>query len=180
MKRILLPIVACAVILFSLMAPGAAQAQSLLAVSIPGLPNIELTPQQQDLLKQLETEVLPQLDEILYPEQREQLKSLISDGTTSFRKAFKSLTLSPEQKEKLGTLLKGLPKKDIFASLTPEQKKQLFLKKKEFFTPTPEEIGEFVSEKMKLAKGKGTMMPTPEEIAEKISAKMAMKKTSKE
>jgi hypothetical protein len=180
MKRVLIPIVTCAVILFNLFTTGAAQAQSLLAISIPGLPNIELTPQQQDMLKQLETDILPQLDEILYPEQREQLKSLITDGTTSFRKAFKSLTLSPDQKEKLGALLKSLPKKDVFASLTPDQKKQLFLKKKEFFTPTPEEISERISAKMKLAKDKGAMMPTPEEIAEKISAKMSMMKGSKE
>jgi hypothetical protein len=177
MKRLFVSIVACFMVLLSLTAAGGAQAQPLSAISLPGLQNFVPTEQQKELLTQLEAEVLPQIDTILSPEQQEQFKTAIADGT-SFRKAFKSLALTSDQKAKLGALLKTLPKKDIFASLTPEQKKQFFTKKKEMFMPTPEEIGDKISEKMKLAKDKaGTFTSTPEDISDKITEKIKMGKS---
>ncbi len=105
----------------------------------------------KDLFEQLHDEFLPKLEEVLYPEQREQFSKLVGGGS-SFRKAFKSLTLTPEQKMKLKGVLMGLPKKDAFASLTPEQKKQLVMKTKDLFKPTPAEIAEKVEAGLK-AKG---------------------------
>lgn len=137
MKRILISSFACIMVLLNLVVAGAAQAQPLSAISF-SVPNVALTG-QNDVLEQLKKDVLPQLESILTPEQRQQFKTAVADGT-SFRKAFKSLSLNPDQKAKLGTLFKSLPKKDIFTSLTPEQKKQLFMNKKELFMPTPEEI----------------------------------------
>ena len=87
---------------------------------------------------------------------------------TAFRKAFKSLTLTPEQKTQLKAVFKDLPKKDAFASLTPEQKKELFLKKKQMFMPTPEEITEKINAGMK---SKGLM---PEKVSEKVKEKMKL------
>jgi Spy/CpxP family protein refolding chaperone len=177
MKRLSVSIFACVMVLLNLVVAGVAQAQPLTAISLPGLQNFVPTEQQKELLTQLEAEVLPQIDTILSPAQQEQFKTAIADGT-SFRKAFKSLALTSDQKAKLGALLKTLPKKDIFASLTPEQKKQFFTKKKEMFMPTPEEIGEKISEKMKLAKDKaGSLMPSPETISDKVTEKIKMGKS---
>ncbi len=67
----------------------------------------------------------------------------MAEEKTSIRKAFKSAMLTPDQKTKLATVFKSLPQKDFFTSLTPEQKKQLFLKKKDLFIPTADEINEF-------------------------------------
>ena len=146
MKRRLVSLFACLIVLLNLVVAGTAQAQPVTAISLPSLQGVEPTEQQQELLKQLETDVLPQVESILSPEQRERFKTAISDGT-SFRKAFKSLSLTSEQKAELGKLFKSLPKKDIFASLTPAQKQQLFMSKKEIFIPTPAEISEKIKEK---------------------------------
>jgi len=145
MKRRLVSLFACLMVLLNLGVAGAAQAQPLTTISLLSLQRIEPTEQQQELLKQLETNILPQVESILNPEQRERFKTAISDGT-SFRKAFKSLSLTSEQKAELGKVFKSLPKKDIFTSLTPAQKQQLFMSKKEIFIPTPEEIGEKINE----------------------------------
>lgn len=178
MKRLLILLFACAIVLLNFVFADTTQAQPLIAISLP-LQNVEMTEQQKELLEQLETNVLPQIESILSPEQREQFSTAVADGE-SFRKAFKSLSLNPDQKAKLGTLFKSLPKKDFFASLAPEQRKEFFMKKKELFAPTPEEIGEKVREKMKMAQDKDGDMPTPEEIGEKIKQKMKMAKSNEE
>jgi hypothetical protein len=171
MKRLLASFLISLIVLLSLGIPKIAQAQSIAAMNFPSLFSTEAVGAGADLLKKFETEILPQLENALSPEQREQFKAAVADGT-SFRKAFKALTLSPEQKSQVGTLLKSLPKKDFFAALTPEEKKQLFLKKKDLFKPTPEEIGEKISAKMKVVTDKNPFAPTGAEIGEKISAKM--------
>jgi hypothetical protein len=190
MKLVLVSIFACAIMLLNLVVAGAAQAGNYIAV--PNLLALESPqPPQPDLLKQLETEIIPEVENILSPEQRQQLQSKVIDAGESFRKAFKSLTLTPEQKTELGNLFKSLPKKDIFASLSSDQKKQLFLKKKELFIPTPAEVSEKISAGMKKKEGfmpnfeaVGEKMsigmkkmqefkPTPDEIAKKISDKMS-------
>jgi hypothetical protein len=175
--------------LFSVALPTPAHALSFENFSIPGLSKIDLSEQQKALFSHLETEVVPQIEQILSPIQSEQLKAAIADGT-SFRKAFKAITLTPEQKTQLAGLLKSLPKKDILASLTPEQKKAFFLKKKEMFIPTPEEITERISSGIKNAEGalpdtkvitekikqglekKASFMPSIETITEKIKQAM--------
>lgn len=147
MKRKLVSIFACLMVLLNLVVGGVAQAQPLMEFSLPGLQNIKRTEQQVDILKQLETDIVPQLESILSPEQRDHFKSEISEGS-SLRKAFKSMALTFDQKEKLADLFKSLPKKDFFADLTPEQKKALFMKKRELFMPTSEEISEKINERM--------------------------------
>ena len=119
----------------------------------------------------VETQILPKLESVLTPEQLEQFKTDMASGQT-FRTAFKALPITPEQKADLKTLFKSATDPDAFAALTPEQKQQLFLKKKAMFMPTPEEITDRISAGMK---AKGTMLP--EGVQEKINAGMKMKET---
>ncbi len=125
-----------------------------------------------NLLKQLETEILPQIESVLTPEQQVEFASKVAAGT-SFRKAFKAVTLTPAQKNKLSTVFKAIPKKDIFATLTAAQKKELFMKNKQLFIPTSEEIGAKINAGMQMGmdKSKSPSAPSTEEIIEKISAK---------
>jgi hypothetical protein len=176
MKRLFAFILTGLMLMLSTGMSDIAQAQPLPVITVSSLLAAETG---IDLIQKFETEILPQFESALSPEQREQFKTAVADGT-SFRKAFKALTLTPEQKSQVGTLLKSLPKKDFFASLTPDQKQQLFLKKKSLFKPTPEEIGEKIDAKMKMATGKSPFAPTGAEIGEKISAKMKALKSKVE
>jgi hypothetical protein len=124
-----------------------------------------------NLLKKLETEILPQIESVLTPEQQTEFANKVASGT-SFRKAFKAVTLTPAQKSKLSAVFKSIPKKDIFATLTPAQKKQLFLKNKQLFIPTSEEIGAKITAGMQMAKDKSPLAPSAESIVEKINSKM--------
>ncbi len=87
--------------------------------------------EQANPLDQLKTQLMPQLEKILTPDQLDQLSTSIEGGMNP-RKAFKSIALTPEQKKEVGLMLKSAPK-DFFTSLTPEQKKQLFMKKRDLF-----------------------------------------------
>ncbi len=141
MKRYLMILCATLVVLCNLLAGGTVQAASLSGVMATATPGQTVS----QTVEQLKNQLMPQIESILTTEQRDQLESIISNGETSIRKAFKSITLSPEQKTKLASLLKTLPKKnkDLLTSMTPEQKKQFFMKKKEMFMPTAEEIANY-------------------------------------
>jgi hypothetical protein len=142
------------------------KASEPVAVSAP-----KAVDESTNLLKQLETEILPQIESVLTPEQQEDFAAKIAAGT-SFRKAFKAITLTPAQKTKLSTVFKAIPKKDIFATLTPAQKKQLFLKNKQLFIPSSAEIGAKITAGMQMAKDKSPLAPSAESIVEKVTAKM--------
>lgn len=142
------------------------KASEPVATSAPKAPD-----EATNLLKQLETEILPQIESVLTPEQQEDFAAKIAAGT-SFRKAFKAITLTPAQKTKLSTVFKAIPKKDIFATLTPAQKKQLFLKNKQLFIPSSAEIGAKITAGMQMAKDKSPLAPSAESIVEKVTAKL--------
>jgi hypothetical protein len=165
MKRLLVLLVVCVAIAFNSIWVGAANATPItpLELSFPYL--AETQAPSSDWLTQLEKEILPQLEQIFNPDQLEEFKRDITDGV-SFRKAFKSMTLTPDQKTQLKTLLSSVSKKDAFTSLTPEQKKQLFMKKKEMFKPTSNEITNKI-------KTKGVTLP--EGVQEKIDAAIKKK-----
>ena len=162
MKRLIVSLLAC--LMVSLSFVGVAHAQSLVGASPAP------TAQPAEMMEQIKAQFLPQLETILTPAQRDRLESIVSDGETSLRKAFKLITLSPDQKHELASVFKSLPKKDLFASMTPAQKKQFFSKKE--FIPTSETITEKISAGMK-SKG----VAVPEGLSEKIGEKMKMKKT---
>ncbi|MEA5449622.1 hypothetical protein VB780_13640 [Leptolyngbya sp. CCNP1308] len=159
---------------------------------------MELTSGQEALIEELKSKYVPEIESILFPEQREKFEQSIQDGL-SLRKAFKSMALTTQQKAELSATMKTVPKGALFAALTPEQKKEVFMNKKEMFMPTPEEIAEKIkigmeskamyapdapgsetaltpdeiAEKVKLGfEKKKEFMPSIEEIKEKISAKM--------
>jgi Spy/CpxP family protein refolding chaperone len=121
---------------------GVAQAKPLTVLSA-----VEAAP--TDVLEQLKTQVLPQIQAILTPEQQKQLESAIVDGKPSLPKAIKSLALTPDQKAKMAGIFKTLPKQEIFTSMTSEQKQQLFMSKKDLFMPSAEEIAGYKSMKGK-------------------------------
>jgi hypothetical protein len=169
-----------------------------LPFSIPFFKDVDLTEGQAALMEELKSKYVPEIESILFPEQQEKFEQAIQDGL-SLRKAFKSMALTKEQKLELSNTMKVIPKGELFAALTPEQKKEVFMNKKEMFMPTPEEIAEKIKvgmqnkemyapdapgaemaptaeeivEKIKLGfEKKKEFMPSVEEIKEKISAKM--------
>jgi|SRR5579883_123361 len=176
MKRLFVIILAGTIVVLSVVGVvGVAQAQPSVATLWPNLLGAEVSAPPENIVEQLKTQVLPQFESILSPEQRDRLQAEIVDAKASLRKAFKKIALSTEQKTKLANVFKTLPKKDVFASLTPEQKKGLFAK--DAFKPTPEAISDKINAKMQFAKDKGALtMPTPKEISDKISAKMKLAK----
>ncbi len=162
---------------------GAAHADSLKVSATQPFYLLEVAT-QPDVISQLKAEFMPQLNEILTPRQEKLFEEAVSGGT-SFRKAFKNLMLTPDQKQEIKVALNSVPKKDLFASLTPTQKKELFLKKKEAFMPSSEEIidrintgmpaGESVSKEIQTKietglKKRDEFMPSAETIMEKIEA----------
>jgi Spy/CpxP family protein refolding chaperone len=134
MKRFFVSILVSLIMVFG--ATNWAQASPSIAVTTT-VPAVE---KGVDAIEQLKTTILPQIQNILTPEQEQQLETAIVGDKISIRKAFKSLMLTPDQKTKLAAVFKSLPKKEIFTSMTPAQKRQFFMTKKEIFLPTPEEI----------------------------------------
>ena len=185
MIRKVLIVASCIIIAFTVLI-NPASADSFWT-SLPWFKDVDLTTEQQKMMEKLENKYIPEIESILFPEQREIFESDIQNGS-SLRKAFQDMALSFEQKSQLAVALKKIPKHTLFASFTPEQRKEIFLKKKELFMPTPEEIADKIEAGMK-AKGtfetgipestkefilekKKLFMPTPEEIADKIETKM--------
>lgn len=167
-RRLILSMMVCVMLVFNLAVSAAhAMAKSPWAFSAFYMADTAAAP-TQDLMTQLETKILPELEKILLPDQIEQFQSKVANGS-SFRKAFKSLMLKPEQKAQLKALLSSMVKKDAFASLTPEQKKRLFMKKKELLKPTSEEITGKINANLKEG------LALPEGMIEKIDVVMKKK-----
>lgn len=168
MKRFVASVIASLfVLMVSLASPNSAYAES-------------------SALESLKSEVMPQLTEILTPSQQERFEESLSQGE-SFRKTFKALLLTPTQKRQVKAVLSSVPEKNVFASLSPMEKKGLFLKKKEAFMPSSEEIidkintgmpeGETmtkdVEDKIKAGlKRRDEFMPSSDSIIEKIESKL--------
>ncbi len=172
MKRLLILFIACVMVVLNPIGLGAVNANPITAINLPLLYLADAAPTaSKDWLAQLQNEIVPQLKNIFTPEQQTQFEDSIASGT-SFRKAFKSLTLTPTQKTQLKTLLASVSKKDALASLTPEQKQQFFMKKKELFMPTSDEIMDKIQTGMS---GKG--MAVPEGVKDQIDAAMSNKKS---
>ncbi|MFQ4136469.1 hypothetical protein PGN35_009120 [Nodosilinea sp. PGN35] len=151
------------------------------AFALPLFDNVDLTAEQETLVEELRSKYVPQIESILFPEQRETFEQAIQNGY-SLRKAFKAMALTTGQKADLAATLKTVPKGNLFAALTPEQKKEVFLNKKDMFMPTPDEIAERIKAGMESkasfapdAPG-SEMAPTPEEIAEKVKLGFEKKK----
>jgi hypothetical protein len=179
MLRKFLAVVLCTLVSLTLVASPASAKP--FPFSLPFFNDIDLTTGQESLIEDLQSKFIPELENILFPEQREKFEQAIQDGL-SLRKAFKSMALTSQQKTDLAAAMKAMPKGEMFAALTPDQKKEVFMKKKEMFMPTPEEIVEKIKAGMEsketfLPDAPGSeMAPTPEEIAEKIKLGFDKKK----
>ncbi len=134
MKRLFLSILVSLIITFG------ATTWIRVSPSIAATATVSVVEKGVDAIEQLKTTILPQIQNILTPEQQKQLETTVISDKGSIRKAFKSLMLTPDQKTKLAAVFKSLPKKEIFTSMTPAQKRQFFMTKKEIFLPTPEEL----------------------------------------
>jgi hypothetical protein len=172
MNHTLLSIIASLMLFFNLLLGSVVQAQPLFAVT-----ETVLTGEQtrESIIKDLKSKIIPEIESILTPEQNAQLETSVVEGKKSLRKAFKSLVLTPDQKTKLAAVFKTLPSKEVFISMTPEEKKSFFIKQKSVFMPTPEEIGEKINAKRKMAsvrKDKDSFDSSTEEISKKIGQKM--------
>lgn len=179
MLRKFLAVVLCTLVSLTLVASPASAKP--FPFSLPFFNDVDLTESQQALMEDLQSKYVPEIESILFPEQQEKFEQAIQEGY-SLRKAFKSMALTSEQKSELSATMKSIPKGELFATLTPEQKKEVFMNKKEMFMPTPEEIVEKIKAGME-SKGMfapdaegSEMAPTPEEIAEKIKLGFEKKK----
>ncbi|NMF83500.1 Spy/CpxP family protein refolding chaperone [Nodosilinea sp. P-1105] len=177
MVRKFLAVILCAVLSLVLVA-SPVQAKPFF---LPWLNDLDLTEDQQAYINDLASKYVPEIESILFPEQQEKFEAAIQDGY-SLRKAFKSMALTLEQKSELSAAMKSLPKGELFATLTPEQKKEVFMKKKEMFMPTAEEITEKIKAGMEAKNAfapdtpGAEMAPTAEEIGEKIKLGFEKKK----
>lgn len=173
LKRVVFSIFSGLVILATtLLSISPAQASTLSYISPLGfsLFNRTSSVDETSAFKQLKSDVIPRLGEILTPRQREMFEDSISSGE-SFRKTFRSLMLTSDQKRQIKSVINTIPRKDAFAALTPMEKKELFLKKKEVYMPSSEEI----IDKIKAKTPEG--VEVPEEIQEKIKAGVDMRDT---
>lgn len=179
MLRKLLAVVLCTAMALTVVAtPASAKPFPL---SLPFFNDLDLDVNQAALIEDLKSKYVPEIESILFPEQREKFEQAIQEGS-SLRKAFKSMALSTKQKADLAATMKTVPKGPLFAALTPEQKKEVFMNKKEMFMPTPEEIAEKIKAGMESkamfapdAPGSETAL-TPEEVAEKVKLGFEKKK----
>jgi Spy/CpxP family protein refolding chaperone len=179
MLRKLLAVALCTLIaLFVTIKPAVAGS---LPFSIPFFKDVDLTSEQESLIEDLKSKYVPEIESILFPEQREKFEQAIQDGL-SLRKAFKTMALTLQQKTELAATMKTVPKGALFAALTPEQKKEVFMNKKEMFMPTPDEIAEKIKAGMKSKEAfapdapGAEMAPTADEIAEKVKLSLEKKK----
>lgn len=141
---------------------------------------IDLTTDQANLIEDLKSKYVPEIERALFPEQQKKFEKAIQEGH-SLRKAFRSMALTSDQKNELAAAIKKVPRGRLFAALTPEQKKEIFMNKKEAFIPTPDEIAERIkagreSEGFAADAPGAEIGPTPEEIAEKIKLGFEKKK----
>lgn len=113
---------ASALVLSTLAIPAAANATSLTQV-FPALRGIALTSVQQTQLEQLSAQALPQVQQLLTPEQQTQFNAALAQGQGA-RAAALGLNLSGPQRLRLVSLLQPLRSR-LAEILTPAQQEQV-------------------------------------------------------
>lgn len=100
------------------------QAQTVPLVQMfPALAGVSLTPEQQTQLQQLSQQTLPEVENILTPEQRFQFQAALASGK-GVRAALLSVNPSSQQQNQIRDLLQS-KKNQITKTLTPQQKWQV-------------------------------------------------------
>lgn len=125
MKRQLISMVAGTAVFVLLSTGIAANAEPLTRSEIvpPMLSGIELTQQQENQLAQIRTQTRAQIESILTPDQKNQLKAALERGD-GMRNAIASIDLSPEQKTQLRTIFQSV-RTQLADIITPEQRQQI-------------------------------------------------------
>jgi Spy/CpxP family protein refolding chaperone len=100
-----------------------AQPQNQANQDFPALAGIDLTPQQKDQLGRIRKDSRAQVESILTPEQKSQLKASLQQGS-DLKKLRSEINFSPEQESKLKEVQQSARKK-VQALLTPEQKQKI-------------------------------------------------------
>jgi hypothetical protein len=102
----------------------AAQAQTTqLTQLFPALSGVTLTPQQQRQLEAITQKTLPEIQNVLTPEQQEKFQLALNEGK-SVRVALSSLNLSSSQKKQLQSIFQAT-KSQIVKTLTLQQQWQI-------------------------------------------------------
>lgn len=89
----------------------------------PALVGVRLTPEQQSQLERLKEQMLPQVQNLLIPEQQAQFNHSLSQGN-GVRAAVLSLNLSVMQRLQVGNLLQTT-RSQLATILTPGQQQQV-------------------------------------------------------
>lgn len=136
--------------------------QPSFAISIAATANYQSNP----FMDKLEADILPQLEEILSPEQQTALNAALE--TSNLRKALEAATLTTEQKEQVDALVKAsLTNK--FNALSPTEKRDFFVNQKADFL---KDKNPFMPDLNAISEKKKAFMPDFKAIAEKKKALM--------
>ena len=124
MKNKLVSILTGAMILTTPFTTTAAQAQTTSITQLfPALSGISLTQEQQTQLEQLSQQTLPELENVLTPEQQTEFRAAVEEGK-GVRVALLSLKLSAEQNKQLRSIFQSA-RTQITKTLTPQQQRQI-------------------------------------------------------
>ncbi|MBF2067631.1 MAG: hypothetical protein IGS39_24915 [Calothrix sp. C42_A2020_038] len=99
-------------------------AQNQQQPSIAPPPQIQLTPQQQEEVRKINVQVRTQIEQVLTPKQRQQLKTSLQ-ARRSPSQITSDLKLTQDQGRKLQQIVAGSQKQIFEKVLTPEQQQQI-------------------------------------------------------
>ena len=88
------------------------------------LADLNLTPEQQQQIRQIRQNARAQIQQVLTPQQRQQLSQLRNQDPKQRRAAMKQLNLTEAQKAQIRQI-RAQTRQQIKAILTPEQRQQL-------------------------------------------------------
>jgi Spy/CpxP family protein refolding chaperone len=130
MQLKLMPLLASAIALALTTTPLAVKAQPALSQlptqtqETPGRQRLQLTQEQKAKMAEIRNNTRSQIEAILTPQQREQLKAAMQEPGQKQRQSFAALNLTPEQKTQMRQIRQSA-KSQFEAVLTPEQRQQM-------------------------------------------------------
>jgi periplasmic protein CpxP/Spy len=104
--------------------PAQQIAQNQQQPSVAPPPQIQLTAKQQEQVKKINTQVRSQIEQVLTPKQRQQLKTSLQ-ARRSPSQITSDLALTQDQGRKLQQIVAGSQKQIFETVLTPQQQQQI-------------------------------------------------------
>jgi Spy/CpxP family protein refolding chaperone len=123
MNRKLLAIATGAILFSAPFVPQLAQAQPMPPDPMQFVSELNLTADQQVQLKQLQSQVMSQVESILSPAQQQQLQTIRANGQ-QIRQSLAAMNLTAEQKQQLRQVFQST-RTQLNTVLTPAQQEQL-------------------------------------------------------